>query len=147
MRNDSIKDMSTKLKDMTNSELSSALLDILYNEKKSLYESGSYSLHDLLMLSTLEEILEARGTHITNPIIPTPYGNISPDLEDCNYVNVWLSEDKYLNIVTCPSCGSGGIVVLSRKHNPQLIEDSSTLLFDRFFCISCQDSWCYEKEH
>ena len=139
--------MSTKLKSMASEELSTALLTILYNDKKHLYDSNSYSLHDMLMLSALEEILDRQGTHISNPIVPTPYGTITPSLEDCNYVNEWLSDDEYLDIVTCPSCGSGGIVILSRKYNPQLVMESSTLLFDRFFCISCHDSWCYEREH
>ena len=138
--------MSTKLKSMTDKELSTALLTILHNDKESLYESGGYSLYDLLMLSTIIEILNEQGIRIGTPIVPTPYGTITPSLEDCNYVNEWLSNDEYLDIVTCPSCGSGGVVILSRKHNPQLEIEQSTLLFDRFFCISCQDSWCYERE-
>lgn len=138
--------MSAKLKSMTGKGLSTALLAILYDDKEFLYNSGSYSLYDLLMLSTLEEILSTQGTHISNPIVPTPYGTITPSLEDCNYVNEWLSDDKYLDIITCPSCGSSGVVILSRKYNPQLVMEHSTLLFDRFFCISCQDSWCYERE-
>jgi len=135
-----------KLKSMTGEELSTALLTLLHDEKEHLYNSGSYSVYDVLMLITLEDILDSQGIHISHPIIPTPYGAISPSLEDCNYINEWLSDDKYLDIVTCPSCGSGGIVILSRKYNPMLIEESSTLLFDRFFCISCHDSWCYERE-
>jgi len=138
--------MSAKLKSLTKEELSIALLKILYQYTESLYAHGNYSLHDLLMLSTLEEILDRRGTHIENPIVPTPYGTITPSLEDCNYVNEWLSDDKYLDIITCPSCGSSGVVILSRKYNPQLVMEHSTLIFDRFFCISCQDSWCYERE-
>jgi len=141
-----VSDRSAKLKDMAGEELSTALLTILHGEKESLYNSGGYSLYDLLMLSTLEEILSMQGTHISNPIVPTPYGAITPNLEDCNYVNEWLSDDKYLDIVTCPSCMSSGVVILSRKHNPQLEMEHSTLLFDRFFCITCHDSWCYERE-
>ena len=138
--------MSTKLKSMTATELSTALLTILHNDKEPLYESGGYSLHDLLMLSTIIEILNEQDIRIGTPIVPTPYGTITPSLEDCNYVNEWLSDDKYLDIVTCPNCGSSGVVILSRKHNPQLVMEQSTLLFDRFFCITCQDSWCYERE-
>ena len=138
--------MSISLKNLLDDKLPDALLSILHGYLTTMYTSGSYSIYDLLMLATVEEILSSRGTCIESPIVPTPYGSITPSLEDCNYVNEWLVADSYLDIVTCPSCGSGAVVILSRRYNPWLLSEHSTLVFDRFFCISCQDSWCYERE-
>jgi len=79
------------------------------------------------------------------PIVPMPYSKILPDLTDCYYVNEpeW---DSYLGPILCPNCNSDHVVGLSKKHNP-FIEEEGGILSERWFCISCQDSWCYEHEH
>jgi len=68
------------------------------------------------------------------PIVPMPYGKILPDLTNCHYID---------NL--CPACGSDHVVILDKEHNPYMAEEQE-ILAERFFCISCQDSWCYERE-
>jgi len=86
------------------------------------------------------------------PIVPMPYGKILPDLADCFYINEGKSEpgDDYDDILDekylCPNCGSDHVVILDKKHNPDVAEEQE-ILAERFFCITCQDSWCYEREH
>jgi len=63
-----------------------------------------------------------------------PYGKILPDLTNCHYID---------NL--CPACGSDHVVILDKEHNPYMAEEQE-ILAERFFCISCQDSWCYERE-
>ena len=87
------------------------------------------------------------------PDVPMPYGKILPDLTDCFYINEDKSEpgdDDYDDILDekyiCPNCGSDHVVILDKEHNPDVTEEQE-ILAERFFCISCQDSWCYEREH
>lgn len=76
-------------------------------------------------------------------IVPMPYGKLLPDLTDCYYVN----EDSYLDPILCPNCGSDNVVGLSEKYNPDCSVNGYNLTpSGRWFCISCQDSWCYERE-
>lgn len=87
-------------------------------------------------------ILEAK--QLSDDIVPMPYGKILPDLTDCSYPNIpW---PQYLDPILCPNCGSDNVVGLDDKHNPDVVEDNNTP-GGRWFCISCQDSWCYEREH
>ena len=81
------------------------------------------------------------------PDVPMPYGKILPDLTDCYYINLRPdgTMNQYLDIITCPNCDSDNVVVLSKEHNPDIAEEQE-ILAERFFCISCQDSWCYERE-
>jgi len=85
-----------------------------------------------------------------------PYGKILPDLTDCCYPNEDLSEsgdedydedwDERMRIV-CPNCGSDHVVGLSEEHNPDCsVMGENRSPSGRWFCISCQDSWCYERE-
>lgn len=76
-------------------------------------------------------------------LMPMPYGKMLPDLTDCEYPNE--EEDNYFEPMLCPGCSSTNIVILDHIHNPELIEEQVGL-GDRWFCISCQDSWCYERE-
>ena len=69
-------------------------------------------------------------------LVPMPYGKILPDLTNCHYVN---EPDL------CPNCGSDHVVGLDKRHNP-FIEEEQGILSNRWFCITCQDSWCYERE-
>ncbi len=80
------------------------------------------------------------------PIVPMPYGKILPDLTDCEYPNEGLDEDSYLDIIRCPNCDSDNVVILDKEANPDVAAEQE-ILAERFFCISCQDSWCYEREH
>ena len=76
-------------------------------------------------------------------VVPMPYGKILPDLTDCEYPNEgW---EGYLDDILCPNCGSDNVVILDKQANPWL-NDEQEILAERFFCISCQDSWCYERE-
>lgn len=87
--------------------------------------------------------------------VPMPYGKMLPDLTDCNYPNEDLSEpgdedyddfwDGRMRIV-CPGCGSDHVVGLDEDCNPE-IEEENVGIGGRWFCISCQDSWCYEREY
>ncbi len=70
------------------------------------------------------------------PIVPMPYGKILPDLTDCVYL-----ADPFI----CPECESDHVVGLSNKYNPWIQEEGGILSF-RWFCISCQESWQYERE-
>jgi len=86
-------------------------------------------------------------------IVPMPYGKILPDLTDCSYPNEDLSEpgdEDYNEILDekfiCPNCGSDNVVGLDDKHNPDIVAENISPS-GRWFCISCQDSWCYEREH
>lgn len=81
------------------------------------------------------------------PIVPMPYGKILPDLTDCYYVNEpeW---DSYLGPILCPGCGSDHVAGLSEKHNPECsVMGENRSPSGRWFCVSCYDSWCYEREH
>ena len=80
------------------------------------------------------------------PIVPMPYGKLLPDLTDCYYVNEGRDEDSYTGLIICPNCGSDNVVGLDDKHNPDIVAENITPS-GRWFCISCQDSWCYEREH
>jgi len=80
------------------------------------------------------------------PIVPMPYGKILPDLTDCYHVNEGLDEDSYLEPILCPNCGSDNVVGLDEDANPDIVEENISPS-GRWFCISCQDSWCYEREH
>ena len=72
------------------------------------------------------------------PIVPMPYGKILPDLTGSHSV-----DDDW---AVCPACGSNNVVCLDSKYNPWVDEENNTPS-SRWFCISCQDSWCYEREH
>lgn len=80
------------------------------------------------------------------PDVPMPYGKILPDLTNCEYINQGLDEDSYLDIIRCPNCNSDNVVILDKEYNPDIAAEQE-ILAERFFCISCQDSWCYEREH
>jgi len=69
------------------------------------------------------------------PIVPMPYGKILPDLTGSHY-------DEH---ESCPGCGSNHVVALSSQLNPWIPEENETPGC-RWFCITCQDSWCYERE-
>ena len=74
--------------------------------------------------------------HTLSDIVPMPYGKILPDLTNCSCPNdPW---PEYLSPILCPNCGSDNVIELSKEHNPDAAD---------WFCISCQDSWCYEREH
>ena len=77
----------------------------------------------------------------TPALVPMPYGKILPDLTSCYYPN---NEDD--EPLLCPNCGSDHIVELSNDYNLWIFE-YNIYPIDRWFCISCQDSWCYEREH
>ena len=75
-------------------------------------------------------------------LVPMPYGKILPDLTDCYDPN----EDEEDRIL-CPGCGSDHVVGLSEEHNPDCsVNGENRTPSGRWFCISCQDSWCYERE-
>ena len=67
------------------------------------------------------------------PIVPMPYGKLLPDLTDCYDAN---SDDtpEWL-MIYCPNCNSDHVVGLPDYHDAD------------WFCITCHDSWCYEREH
>ena len=73
-------------------------------------------------------------------IVPMPYGKLLPDLTDCYYANLREPES-----FICPNCGSDNVVGLDDEHNPDIVAENRTPS-GRWFCISCQDSWCYERE-
>ena len=71
-------------------------------------------------------------------IVPMPYGKLLPDLTDCYRIS-----EPFL----CPGCGSDNTVGLSEKYNPDCsVNGENRTPSGRWFCISCQDSWCYERE-
>lgn len=59
------------------------------------------------------------------PIVPMPYGKLLPALYSYSEVDGF----------ECPGCGSSNVARLDGSHEAD------------WFCISCQDSWCYEREH
>ena len=92
------------------------------------------------------------GSECEDDTVPMPYGKILPNLTDCYYINEGLSEpedEDYDEILDekhlCPNCGSDNVVILDKESNPDVAEEQE-ILAERFFCISCQDSWCYERE-
>lgn len=80
------------------------------------------------------------------PIVPVPYGKILPDLTDCYYPNIPEPIHTHMDRIICPSCESDNVVGLSSKFNPDIVVENISPAI-RWFCISCQDSWCYEREH
>lgn len=95
-----------------------------------------------------------RSKDDNRPLVPMPYGKILPDLTDCDYPNEGMSEpddddyDEFWDTkFLCPGCGSDNVVGLSEEHNPECSVMGENLTpGGRWFCISCQDSWCYERE-
>jgi len=70
-------------------------------------------------------------------IAPMPYGTLYPDLRGSyNYNTEHTPEDW---VILCPNCDSDNVCCLSPAFNPDLDRG-------RWFCISCHDSWEYEKE-
>ena len=67
-------------------------------------------------------------------VVPMPYGKALPILINCYYPNEQLDEPAIL----CPNCGSENVCSPNKALNPGIAD---------WFCISCQDSWCYEREH
>lgn len=77
-------------------------------------------------------------------IVPMPYGKLLPSLIDALYPNepVW---SELTGPILCPACGSDHVAGLSSLHNPRVVDENRTPGC-RWFCISCMDSWCYERE-
>lgn len=66
-------------------------------------------------------------------IVPMPYGKLLPNLDECYYINSDNTPDWLM--MYCPNCGSDHVVGLPDYYDAD------------WFCISCHDSWCYEREH
>lgn len=81
---------------------------------------------------------------VTDDTVPMPYGSLLPDLTACRYPNT--PEPQYLDKILCPNCSSDNVVGLNPLFN--MLDDISRVSsWGRWFCISCYDSWRYEREH
>lgn len=70
-------------------------------------------------------------------IVPMPYGKMLPILIDAYYPPI--------DNIICPACDSNHVCAPSTVLNPGLLEENLTPGC-RWFCITCQESWCYERE-
>lgn len=71
------------------------------------------------------------------PIVPTPYGKMLPDLRGAYYPPI--------GSIICPACGSNHVCAPNTALNLTLIAENISPA-SRWFCITCQESWCYERE-
>jgi len=67
-------------------------------------------------------------------IVPIPCGKLTPSLAGSYNYNTDNTPDWLVQ--RCPNCSSDNVCCLSHLYYPE----------GRWFCISCYESWVYERE-